>query len=164
MLERRRMAEEAGFLHGQVVHQVRPLDGATRPGGHLLVVAGIAAQLQLAQTSRQNGLQKRAALLVEHDAATGFQQFLPGAEFRCRDIGQRLHRPDRAWLHAAPLVDAHPAAALSGCRAPWPQACSRSSGRVKPDTDLRMSLAILARVPMLRAVAVVPDEVWVVIS
>src|SRR5690606_4759436 len=40
----------------------------------------------------------------------------------------------------------------------------QASGRVKPDTDLRISLAILARLPMLLAVAVVPDDVCEVIS
>ncbi|MNF04849.1 hypothetical protein D3C80_2044540 [compost metagenome] len=47
---------------------------------------------------------------------------------------------------------------------PRAYACSPLSGKVKPETDLRISLAILARLPMLLAVAVVPDEVCEVIS
>ena len=39
----------------------------------------------------------------------------------------------------------------------------RAGGKVKPDTDLRNWLAIFARLPMLSAVAVEPDDVCVVI-
>ncbi len=51
-----------------------------------------------------------------------------------------------------------------GGRRAYAQACSTPSGSLKPDTELRISLAIFARLPMLRAVAVVPAEVCEVIS
>ena len=44
-----------------------------------------------------------------------------------------------------------------------PQPTSLDGGKVNPDTERRISLAIFARLPMLSAVAAVPDVVWVVV-
>jgi hypothetical protein len=41
--------------------------------------------------------------------------------------------------------------------------CAFAAGKVKPDTERRNWLAIFARLPMLSAVAVEPDEVCEVI-
>ena len=41
--------------------------------------------------------------------------------------------------------------------------CALVAGKVNPDTERRNWLAIFARLPMLSAVAVEPDEVCVVI-
>lgn len=157
------MTEETGFLDGQAVQQGRPLHCATRTVGHLAVVAVVVADAQFTHARGQAGLQERPALLVEHHAGAVLNR-------TCQS------RNSAADISASGCSDQTPFACMPcpsskvstrrppGGRRAYAQACSTPSGSLKPDTELRISLAIFARLPMLRAVAVVPAEVCEVIS
>ncbi|MCY1392974.1 hypothetical protein D9M71_78600 [compost metagenome] len=163
-LEGRRVTEETGFLDSQPIQQGRPLHRATRSIGDLAVVAGVVLHPQFTHARAEIGLEEGAALVADHHTGALLQQLPPVMEFRCRHVGQGFQGPDAAWLHAVvPLIHGRRAAA-SGRGASPAQAMSCASGSLKPETDLRISLAIFARLPMLFAVAVVPAEVCEVIS
>src|SRR5690606_38017490 len=136
--------------------------GATGAFADQPQVGLVVVQAQLAHALHQPGLQEGTARLAQHLAGAFLDQPAPGAELRGAHVGQGFQGPDAAWLHAVPLAQGFH-------RRPWRAPRSRQAspppaGSLKPDTELRMSLASLARLPMLRAVAVVPAEVCEVIS
>ena len=76
-VERGPVPHETGLAHGQMVDQCRPLDGASRALGHVLVVALVVLDLQLAHARRQAGLQEHTALIRDADTCPRLEQSLP---------------------------------------------------------------------------------------
>ena len=158
------MAKEPGFLNGEAVQQRGPFHSTTRAVCDLAVVDAVVVNAQFAHPCSEIGLQEGATLFVDHHTRAFLEQRLPVVELRGRHVGQGFQGPHAAWLHAVVPLAHGRCAAASSRGISLGQACSGASGRLKPDTDLRISLAILARLPMLLAVAVVPAEVCEVIS
>ena len=90
------MTKEAGFLHGEAIHQRRPLHFAGQTGHQLFVVGVVTGAAYFPHADIEAGFEKGFALDGQLHAGAIFEQTSPACELFVVQLGF-LKTPSFCW-------------------------------------------------------------------